>query len=45
VVAIDTNPTTENLAKWIYEQTKALGLPVVEVTLWETEHFYATYSE
>ena len=37
------NPTAENIARLIYRQAKASGLPVVEVTLWETENSYATY--
>jgi 6-pyruvoyltetrahydropterin/6-carboxytetrahydropterin synthase len=43
VLTLDTNPTTENLAKFIFDRCVQLRLPVDEVTLWETEHFYATY--
>jgi 6-pyruvoyltetrahydropterin/6-carboxytetrahydropterin synthase len=43
VVTLDVNPTAENLARLIYEQAIQLGLPVVEVILWETETSYATY--
>ena len=42
-VALDVNPTAENIARLIYEQARASGLPVVEVTLWETENSFATY--
>jgi 6-pyruvoyltetrahydropterin/6-carboxytetrahydropterin synthase len=42
-VALDCNPTAENIARLIFEQAQAAGLPVVEVTLWETESSYATY--
>lgn len=42
-VALDWNPTAENIARWIFHQAAALGLPVVEVTLWETAHCCATY--
>ena len=44
VFVMDVNPTAENIARIIYEQAKGAGLPVVEVTLWETEHCSATYS-
>lgn len=43
VVVLDVNPTAENLAKLIFERVVAEGLPVTEVTLWETENSYATY--
>lgn len=43
VLALDVNPTTENLAKVIFEYVASKGLPVVEVTLWETPYSYATY--
>ena len=41
---IDDNPTTENLARLVFEQTLALGFPVIAVTLWETPDSYATYA-
>ncbi len=41
---IDDNPTTETLARLVFEQTQARGFPVVAVTLWETPDSYATYS-
>jgi len=44
VFVMDTNPTAENIARLIYEQAKSSGLPVVEVTLWETENCFASYS-
>jgi len=43
VVVLDVNPTAENIAKLIFDRTAASGLPVVEVTLWETENSFATY--
>ncbi len=43
VVVMEVNPTAENLAKLIFEQAISQGLPVVEVTLWETENSFATY--
>lgn len=42
-IALECNPTAENIARLIYEQARAFGLPVVEVTLWETESSCATY--
>jgi 6-pyruvoyltetrahydropterin/6-carboxytetrahydropterin synthase len=44
VFTIPANPTTENLAKLLFDRAAELGLPIVEVTLWETEHFSATYT-
>lgn len=43
VVVIDVNPTAENIARLIYDYAHGQGLPVVEVTLWETENSFATY--
>jgi 6-pyruvoyltetrahydropterin/6-carboxytetrahydropterin synthase len=43
VVVLDVNPTAENLAKLIYDRAAGQGLPVTEVTLWETETSFATY--
>jgi 6-pyruvoyltetrahydropterin/6-carboxytetrahydropterin synthase len=39
------NPTAENIAKLIFEHTKAQGFPVVLVRLWETPTSVAAYSE
>ncbi len=41
---IDHNPTAENIAKLIFEQTRLLGVPIVEVRLWETPRCFATYA-
>lgn len=40
---MDVNPTAENIARLIYDHAAASGLPVREVTLWETENSFATY--
>lgn len=40
---LDENPTAENIAKLIFEQTTLSGVPIVEVRLWETPRCYATY--
>ncbi len=42
-LTMEVNPTAENIAKLIYDRVKERGLPVVEVTLWETETSFATY--
>ncbi|OWK35019.1 6-pyruvoyl trahydropterin synthase family protein [Fimbriiglobus ruber] len=42
-VTLDANPTAENIARLIYHFAANQHLPVVEVTLWETENSYATY--
>jgi len=42
-VVMDVNPTAENIAKMIFDRVASQGLPVVEVTLWETETSFATY--
>lgn len=39
------NPTSENIAKVIYDQAKSLELPVCEVSLWESYRSCASYSE
>jgi len=43
VLPMEATPTTENLAKFIFDYVLSRGLPVVEVTLWETPYSYATY--
>ena len=42
---IPHNPTAENIARLIFNETKTRGFPVVEVCLWETPHSFATYRE
>lgn len=44
VFVMEANPTAENIARLIFDRASASGLPVVEVTLWETEHCHATYA-
>lgn len=43
VVTLDVNPTAENIARIIFQEGVNQGLPIVEVTLWETENSFATY--
>lgn len=42
---LDENPTAENIAKLIYEESQKLDLPaaICEVRLWETTKCFATY--
>jgi 6-pyruvoyltetrahydropterin/6-carboxytetrahydropterin synthase len=40
---IQENPTAENIARLIYDHAAAEGLPVVEVSLWESPRSCATY--
>jgi 6-pyruvoyltetrahydropterin/6-carboxytetrahydropterin synthase len=44
VLPLPVNPTTENIAKLIYDYCQEKSLPVVEVTFWETDYSYATYT-
>jgi len=44
VFVMEVNPTAENIARLIYEQTVSAGLPVIEVVLWETPSCNAAYS-
>lgn len=41
-ITLDVNPTAENIARLILAQAIEHHLPVVEVTLWETENSFAT---
>jgi 6-pyruvoyltetrahydropterin/6-carboxytetrahydropterin synthase len=44
VFVMDDNPTAENIARLIYDRAASVGLPVVEVVVWETEKCHAAYS-
>jgi 6-pyruvoyltetrahydropterin/6-carboxytetrahydropterin synthase len=44
VFVMDCNPTAENIARLIYNHAQEMGLPVVEVVLWETEQCCSTYA-
>ncbi len=43
VFVMDQNPTAENIARLIFDQARAAGLPVLEVRLWETDRCHAAY--
>ncbi len=45
IFVMDENPTAENIARVIYDQAKRAGLPILEVTLWETESCHASYRD
>jgi 6-pyruvoyltetrahydropterin/6-carboxytetrahydropterin synthase len=45
VFVVDENPTAEHIAYVIFDQTRREGFPVVRVTVWETPHSYATYTD
>jgi len=42
---MDLNPTAENIARAIFDFTRAAGFPIIEAHLWETPHCFATYCE
>lgn len=42
-VALDENPTAEFLAKYLFDELTARGLPLRAVRFWETETSVATY--
>jgi 6-pyruvoyltetrahydropterin/6-carboxytetrahydropterin synthase len=44
-VAVDFNPTAENIARYIFEHAQRAGFPVVEVQLVEQQGSIASYSE
>jgi 6-pyruvoyltetrahydropterin/6-carboxytetrahydropterin synthase len=39
------NPTSENIAKYIYDKLKTSGLQLTDVTVWESDKARATYCE
>ena len=42
-LAVDFNPTAENIARMIFDYAVSRGFPVVSVRLWETPTSFATY--
>ena len=42
-VAVDVNPTAENIARLIFEHARGAGFPVVEVQLVEQQGSIASY--
>lgn len=45
IFLLDDNPTAENIARLLFRVARELGLPVVEVQLWETPECSASYRE
>lgn len=45
IVTVLGAPTAENFSQWIYTGLRAKGLPVVEVTFYETAKNCASYKE
>lgn len=43
VCPIPNHPTTENIAKMIFDYCQSRGYPIFEVTLWETTKNFASY--
>ena len=43
LVLIARNPTAENIARLIFEHAKSAGMPVAEVSLWESPRSCASY--
>ncbi|MFC2061528.1 6-carboxytetrahydropterin synthase QueD [Elusimicrobiota bacterium] len=41
----DKNPTSENIAEYIYRQIKEAGVPLGNVRIFETDKYSAEYSE
>jgi 6-pyruvoyltetrahydropterin/6-carboxytetrahydropterin synthase len=42
---LEVNPTAENIARLIFEETMRHGFPIVEARLWETPNCFATYRD
>ena len=43
VVVMDSNPTAENISKYIFDYALSKKLPVTRVRIWETVNSYADY--
>ena len=43
VYLLDSNPTVERIARLIFDEVRALGLPVIQVKVWETPTSFTTY--
>ncbi len=43
VVLFSTNPTAENIARYIFDYAKSQNLNVCSVKLWETQNSFAEY--
>ena len=45
VYIMDENPTAETLARLLYRIAREQGLPIAQVTFWETPTSYAVYKD
>jgi len=45
VYLLNDNPTAENIAVLIFQQTRSQGLNIAEIRLWESPTSYAAYRE
>jgi 6-pyruvoyltetrahydropterin/6-carboxytetrahydropterin synthase len=43
VYLLDSNPTVERIARLIFDEVRSLGLPVIQVKVWETPTSFTTY--
>jgi 6-pyruvoyltetrahydropterin/6-carboxytetrahydropterin synthase len=41
---LESNPTIERIARLIFEQGRELGIPIVNIRVWETPSSFAAYS-
>lgn len=44
-LCIETNPTSENIAKLIFDGIGKMGFPISEVRLWETPTIFVSYKK
>jgi 6-pyruvoyltetrahydropterin/6-carboxytetrahydropterin synthase len=44
IYKLESNPTVERIARLIFDESRAAGLDVVAVRVWETPTSYAAYS-
>src|SRR5215217_3128728 len=42
---LESNPTIERIARLIFEKSRELGIPIVNIRVWETPSSFAAYSE
>jgi len=43
IYLLDSNPTVERIARLIFDESRAMGLDVVNVKVWETPTSFANY--
>ena len=43
IYLLDSNPTVERIARLIFDESRAMGLDVVNVRVWETPTSFANY--